>query len=532
MNQIFDFVGRLKPSRSVFNLSHSRKMTADMGVLYPVLVEEVVPGDLWKLSSRIVARAFPFNSPVMANMSIKTETFFVPYRILDENWVEFITKGIDGDVTVTLPLWSPTAAAPGAEFPQGVNIGSLWDYMGFPTGTHSIPASTQFTLPLRDDSCPIDYPRRAYNKIMNDFYLDETFDTPRLLTDEQLCRRRWKKDYYTSALKDQQRGTAPAIPITGILNAIWPNAVTTAGSATWGAESSVSLFSVQGDSNTPGNPGNANSKSFMDTNTVNTDVNITELEDNQVSLAGATTFTPTDLRYCFQVQKWQERNSRAGVRYTEFLMAHFGESVRDDRLQRPEFIGATSQPILVSEVLQTSETASTPQGTLAGHGISADEGFIGKYKVLEHGLIMTLMSIMPRAEYSQGINRQWLRRTTHEFYFPEFQGLSEQGIKNAELYIKNTSDDDEIFGFQGIYQEMRYKPNTIHGKLRTSLNYWHLGRVFPDTPVLGSEFLTCTPDKRIFSVPSEPGYVLEVANIIRAIRPLPIIAEPGLIDHF
>lgn len=526
--QIFDFVGKLQPSRSVFDLSYEKKFTADMGVLYPVMCEEVVPGDTFNLSSRIVARAFPFNAPIMAGISLKTETYFVPNRILWDDWVDFITKGVEGDLTPSIPLWTPTAKAPGDEFPQGCDVGSLWDYFGFPTTQHSIPATTQFSLPLRDDSKPIALPLRAYNKIVNDFYLDETFDTPRDLDNQQLARRRWKKDYFTSALKDQQRGVAPAVPLSGILNAIWPASFTT-----------NAVFDVVDPDETPNPfyynsgssaPHDSGTKSALDNNAVI--IPKTQLDNNTVDLGDALTFTPVDLRYCFAVQKWQERNSRAGIRYTEFLYSHFGASVRDDRLQRPEFIGATSQPLLVSEVLQTSESATTPQGTMAGRAISADEGFIGKYHVLEHGWIITLFSIMPRAEYMQGINRQFLRRTALDFYFPEFQALSEQGIYNKELYVENSADDDEIFGFQGIYQEMRYKPSIICGKLRTSLNYWHNARIFGEQPVLGSEFLECNPDKRIFAVPSEPGFVVDYANLIRAVRPLPIIAEPGLIDHF
>lgn len=517
---VFDFVGSMKPSRSIFNLSHSKKMTADMGLLYPVMCEEVVPGDIFKMSNRIVGRAFPLLAPAMVNLQFKTETYFVPYRILWNQWENFITKGKSGDDVIVQPTWAPVG--------DETEIGTLWDHLGFPTRTHSIPPVVQFTLPLLEENEPVDYPRRAYNKIFNEFYADETFDEPVAEDNTNLLRRRWKKDYFTSSLANQQRGTAPSVPISGIVHAIWSSDVS--GQAIWNQATGTTDDLQFTQDVTTHLPADVNTVNTLNNNTVNIPAN--ELENNDIDLGDALTFTPTDLRYAFQVQKWQERNSRAGIRYTEFLYSHFGETVRDDRLQRPEFIAATTQPFIVSEVLQNSESNTTPQGTLAGHGITADAGFIGSYKVKEFGLIMTLLSIMPRADYGQGMPRSWTRRTTEEYYFPEFQALSEQGVLNRELYMANDEEDAKVFGYQGIYNEMRYKPNTIHGRLRTDLNYWHLARVFTETPTLNSNFLECDPDHRIFALEDYPPFVLEYVNIIRAIRPMPIVAEPGLIDHF
>ena len=257
-----------------------------------------------------------------------------------------------------------------------------------------------------------------------------------------------------------------------------------------------------------------------------------------VDLSTASTFDIADLRLAFQIQKWMERNARAGVRYTEFLRAHFGVSPRDDRLDRPEYIGGSKSPIIVSEVLQTSSTdATTPQGNLAGHGLSVNEAYCGSYNVQEYGLILGMFSVMPRPSYQQGINRQWLRRTRYDFFFPEFQNLSEQAIENAEIMAldADATHNTGIFGYQGRYDEMRYKPNMVVGEMRDTFDYWHLGRVFDalTPPVLNSDFVECNPDdcKRVFAVQDVPGLMVQFANIIKAFRPLMIQAEPGLIDH-
>jgi hypothetical protein len=255
-------------------------------------------------------------------------------------------------------------------------------------------------------------------------------------------------------------------------------------------------------------------------------------------MSAAATFDVSDLRLAFQIQKWMERNARAGVRYTEFLRAHFGVAPRDERLQRPEYIGGSKSPIIISEVLQTSQstqgTAGSPQGNMAGHGLTADRTRAARYRVSEYGWILGIMSVMPRTAYQQGVNRQFLRRTKFDHYFAEFAHLSEQAIENVELVATNDENYNAgIFGYQGRYDELRYMPSRVCGNMRQLYDYWHLGRKFSLTspPLLNEEFIKCVPDKRIFAVQNEDGLIVNVANIIRAVRPMPIMSNPGLIDH-
>ena len=259
------------------------------------------------------------------------------------------------------------------------------------------------------------------------------------------------------------------------------------------------------------------------------------LNQNHIDLSVASTFDIADLRLAFQIQKWMERNARAGVRYTEFLRAHFGVSPRDDRLQRPEYCGGSKSPVIISEVLQTSSTDSTsPQANMAGHGISVSNSYCGKYFASEFGLIMGIMSVMPRSAYQQGINRQWLRRTRYDFPFVEFANLSEQAIINAELLATNdNTHNNDIFGYQGRYDELRTKQSIVCAQMRDIYLYWHEGRVFDplSPPKLNEDFIRCVPSKRIFAVETEPGLIVSFGNVIKAFRPFPVMAEPGLIDH-
>lgn len=512
---IFDSTAAATLQRSKFNLSHEVKLSGDMGYLYPILCEEVVPGDVFDMGVSAVVRFSPLLAPIMHQVQCKTYSFFVPYRILFDDWEEFITRGATGNVVVTLPIWVPGSSSE-------VAVGTLWDYLGFPTGVIPHP-----------DNCPLDFPRRAYNLIWNEYFRDQNLQNPRALNDFTVARRNWNKDYFTAALPWQQRGIPPALPIVGTAPvtfnfspaAVFPNF-------------SPAYFPVY--KTDPGDPGWA-ALEHTPPSTFARQFSSPSLNTawSSVATVNGSAFSSVDiadLRIAFALQTWMERNARSGVRYTEFLRSHFRVSPTDERLDRPEYIGGTVADVVVSEVLQTSETATTPQGNLAGHGISVQSQKLGVYRVQEYGLIMTLLCVYPRTAYSQGINRSWLRRTTYDFYFPEFSGLSEQEVYNAEIYCPDVSADPtgaigrDVFGFQGRYDEMRYRPSRIAGLMRTAYAHWHLGRFFSSLPVLNASFVECVPRKDIFAVPTEPGLLVTVANHIDALRPLPAYAEPtGLV---
>jgi len=498
-SKVFKRVGSVMPGRSVFDLSYDKKMTADMGYLYPIMCDEVVPGDKFEIGNEIVIRFQPLVAPVLHEINAYVHYYFVPYRLLDDTWEDFITGGVDGDSVAVLPRWDPT----------NYTVGSLWDYMGFPAGVK--PAGR----------LPLDYPRRAYNLIYNEYYRDETLIDEVALTSETIKKRAWEKDYFTSALPWQQRGTAPALPISGTTSAIFP-----ADLYVYSASSSRRAYAAGGTNAVLATAIGDGSSDLYRTKK-------SDLDNNTVDLSDATTFNVADLRLAFQIQKWMERNARAGVRYVEFLGAHFGVHPKDERLQRPEYLGGSKNPVIISEVLQTSSTdTESPQGNLAGHGISVGQTFCASYFAQEFGLIMGIMSVMPKPAYQQGIDRQWLRQTRYDFYFPEFANLSEQAVERVELYASAVEAENKtIFGYQGRYDEMRVKRNMVCSLMRTDFNYWHMGRIFSSAPALNETFIDCDATKRIFAVPSEPGLIVDVGNRIRAIRPMPIQSEPGLIDH-
>lgn len=551
---VFSSVRGNNVGRSVFNLSHFKRFTCDMGQLIPVLFLECVPGDTMKIGCEAVTRFQPMVAPILDSVDMYVHYFFVPTRLLMDNekdWETFLTGGKDGtDVSVKLPRFQFDYAFGGTEdpnfpFSNGVRFGkySLWDYFGLPVYDY-----TQSAL-IRDSNHVVAFPQRAYNLVWNEYYRDENLCDEVSPNNGTLLYRAWKKDYFTSALPWQQRGTSPALPISGTLPVNFGDSTTFVLNNPKVRMMSEELshdiigYTVPISSDGSVSPGFLKSQNGINgtVGSLSGDANAT------VNLSNATTFDVAVLREAFQIQRWLELNARAGVRYTEFLKAHFGLAPRDEVLRRPEYLGGTKSSIVVSEVLQTSSTVQpsedgklkgSPQGNLSGHGLGAMSDFICSYTAKEFGYIIGIASWMPKPSYSQGVNRMFSRQTKYDFYFPEFAHLSEQAVTKGEIYATGVSaHDNSIFGYQSCYAEMKYMPSMNCADMRDTFSYWHLGRKFSSDPSLNAGFLTTNSAysggirKDIFAVQNEPGLIVNFANVIKAIRPMPVYGTPGFIDH-
>lgn len=507
-SQIFQTIRPAHVPRSPFRLDYSKLMTGDLGKLYPVMCDMALPGDIFSISNEFVLRFMPMVTPLLHEINVYVHYFFVPLRLVwpttkiagapTDGWEPFMTGGKDGNFTATIPQWDPSL----------YTVGTLWDYLGFPPGIK--PTGR---LPLK-------FPMNAYNMVFNEFYRDPNLTDEISLDNELILSRCWEKDYFTSALLSPQSGTAPALPITGTSFADFADAFTPAGS---GVTDTLTLHT--------GNTTLHSTAGTYDTNWKSA------LNKNEVDLSTASTFDINDLRLAFQMQRFLERRARSGPRYVEFLRTFFNVFPRDDRLQRPEYIGGTKSPVITSEVLQTSESSTTPQGTMAGHGISISAQFAGKYHVKEYGVIIGMLSVMPRTLYEQGIDRQWLvpTQSRYDFYNPLFANLGEQLIEQVEIFAtdNNAAANTTPFGYQGRWDEHRTKRSMAVSRMRNDATFdpWTISRQFSEAPTLNGTFVKCEPRKDFLAVTTEPAFVLNFGNVIKALRPLPYLAEPGLIDH-
>jgi len=513
----FSMIPRAEIPRSKFNAQKTLKTAFDSGYLVPIFVDEVLPGDSVNLKMTAFTRLATPLFPVMDNMYLDTFFFFVPNRLVWSNWQRFMGER-DPDPDSSIDYTIPQMSSPNG----GYAVNSLQDYMGLPTvgqvdAGSSISHSALFT--------------RAYNLIYNEWFRDENLqdsvtvdkgDGPDTYTNYTLLRRGKRHDYFTSALPWPQKGDAVTLPLGDEAN------VKVKDSAFTGA---VSMYTnAQADGNAA--IGTGNGLDYGDQYTLVTD------------LSTATAATINSIRNSFQVQRLLERDARGGTRYTEIVRSHFGVVSPDARLQRPEYLGGGSAPIIVNPVAQQSASGAsgtdTPLGTLGavGTGLANGHGFASSFT--EHGIIIGLCSVRADLTYQQGLHRKWSRETRYDFYFPVFAHLGEQAILNKEIYATGTSTDDDVFGYQERWAEYRYKPSEVTGLMRSTasgtLDAWHLAQNFGSLPTLNSTFIQDTPPvERVVAVGSEANgqqFIFDSFFDIDMARPMPMYSVPGLVDHF
>lgn len=540
MANIFNSVKLKRPRRNVFNLSYENKLTANAGELIPIMCKPVVPGDKFRVNTEMLVRLAPLVAPMMHRVDVFTHYFFVPNRLLWNQWEDFITKGVDG---------SDSPAFPTISFPTVVNVenghrvwgdGSLWDYLGLPSINQIGNAVFQTQSP-NGVKAPIGYkvsalPFRAYHLIYNEYYRDQNLTSEIPIPLEggdvsasssyhllQLRRRAWEKDYFTSALPWVQRGPEVTVPVQGTgenLDISLKN------------KAADSYFVSSSDSRPTGKLEVVNGVLMATHESSGTSVGAYLSPDNFQVNVDELGVNINDLRTSNALQRWFERNARSGSRYIEQILSHFGVRSSDARLQRPQFLGGGRTPISVSEVLQTSATDSTsPQGNMAGHGISAgvNHGFTRYFE--EHGYIMGIMSIRPRTGYQQGVPKDFRKFDNMDFYFPEFAHLGEQEIKNEELYLSQyDADNIGTFGYTPRYAEYKYSQNEAHGDFRGNMAFWHLNRIFTAKPNLNTTFVECKPSNRVFATAetSDDKYWVQIYQDIKALRLMPKYGTPML----
>ncbi len=515
---LFSQIPSTNIQRSVFDRSHTHKTTFDAGYLVPFYLDEVLPGDSFKISATTFARLNTPIVPFMDNLYLDTFFFYVPTRLLWSHWKNF--NGEQKNPGDSIDFIIPT-------FKKGTTFtaDSLGDHFGLPTG-----------VALDNVNC---LPFRAYNLIYNEWFRDENLidsvyfddgDGTDDISNYKLLKRCKRHDYFTSALPWPQKGESVDIP----LGEIAPVALTNNSDPTFNFKSYSSdshVFTSYG----------------MTTSGINS--NVSAVAPAVVSgsigqthayadLSNATAATINSLRQAFQIQRMLERDARGGTRYTEILRSHFGVISPDSRLQRPEYIGGRSVPITINPVVQNSSTDSTtPQGNLAAFGVSGANTKVMSKSFTEHGYLIGLVCVRAALTYQQGLDRMWSRKTRYDFYWPSLAHLGEQAVLNKEIYAQGTSADNDVFGYQERYAEYRYGKNEITGRFRSSypqsLDVWHLAQKFESLPTLSKSFIEeNVPMDRVVAVPSEPDILFDSLINVKAARPMPLYGVPGLIDHF
>ncbi len=533
----FSMVPKSTIPRSVFNRSHSYKSMFNAGLLIPFYVDEALPGDTFKVKVSAFARMATPIYPIMDNAYMDFFFFAVPNRLLWLNWEKF--QGAQDDPGDSIDFTIPQVESAGS-----IISDSIFDYMGLPSGAAGWGNNVNFSA----------LPSRAYARIWNEWFRDEnlqdsivsnTTNGPDSITGTVLMRRGKRHDYFTSCLPSPQKGAGISLPLGTSATVL----TSTTRLAT-GAQEVMTMHNVVAGADPTTNVVVGTGVSLAPEIRVGSETATTGTAGGlypsnlYADLTNATAATINSLREAFQLQRLLERDARGGTRYTEIIKSHFQITSPDFRQQRPEYLGGGTAPVIITAVPQTSQTATTPQGTQSAFGTVAVNGIGFRKSFTEHCTIIGLVCVRADLSYQQGMSRMWNRSTRYDFYIPALAHLGEQGVRNAEIYFQGDDhlngadiEDDLIFGYQERWAEYRYFPSLITSTLRsthaTNVDEWHLAQQFSTIPLLDSTFIQETPPfDRIIATQDEPHFVFDSFIEIQAARPMPIYSVPGYIDHF
>lgn len=493
--------------RNKFSLSHFKLLTGKMGYLYPIACVETLPGDTFQMATSVFLRFSPMVAPVMTPVTVKIHHWFVPTRLIWDEFEDFITGGPQGTSVPVPPHFQYSGA-------HAMSEGNLLDYFGVPP----------FNVgDLGDSSSKINIsslPSRAYRLIYNEWYRDQNLQEELVFPTTSgmdvsanfpnanvLMRAPWDKDYFTTASPTEQKGIAVNVPINLTTDGGTPLIT---GTITGNGVPQFTALGQTGPLNRIREYDGGNETNYFTTNVRHgSETNI----DGSADLAWSDPNLSVNLQWngdtntqgglnlnafreAMAMQRFEEHRQLFGSRYVEYLR-YLGVKASDARLQRPEYLGGGRSVIQFSEVLQTAE-GTDPVGTMRGHGIGAMRTNRFRRFFEEHGYVITLLSIRPKAIYTQGLPRMFSREIKTDYWQKELEHIGQQEVKNKEVFMAQ-SNHEGTFGYSDRYNEYRNVWSSVHGEFRSLLNYWHLGREFSSAPTLNGDFVSSLPSDRIFA---------------------------------
>lgn len=543
--------------RNRFKYNQQHLTTMSCGDLAPFFVQEVYPGETYKLHTKLLGRTSNtfLKSPV-GNLVQDINYFFVPNRLVWEHWEEFLGANKQSS-------WANTQTY---SIPQLIVPVNFWDDVKAGPNAHKHLYNRLYGAPIGSYESVSALPVRAFALIYNEWYRNQNVQAPvyvNVTDSDDVCR--WGdfdvdnytslipkvtkfKDRFTSALPAPQKGVAPAISFK--LSADIPVgagddmhgyggrplefSISSGDLFPSSSSTSLSLINPTSSLRPNGTLGYVNSSSDLSNYSYVTPANLYAYADD---LDTGTSIDVNDLRMLFATQKLLERQARGGTRYKEILLNEWGVNSPDARLQIPEFLGGKRFPITY---FQVPNTTSDKQASISSFGHYSDDGRMTK-SFTEHGYIIGISSIRQIHVYQQGIERAFSRKTKLDFFNPVFSTIGEQPIYRREIYALDTVENNALaFGYAEAWSELRSRQNIVTGQMSSlsnnSLDVWTFADEYANSPILSSQFINETSVfvDRTLAVPSstQDQFICQFVTHVNSIKELPVYSVPSLIDHY
>lgn len=479
---------------SINDLSNSFKTSFNIGQLVPTYIEDMLPSDKFvNFRQDHVIRLAPLTYALMHRIKIHQSHFFTPYRIIlgDELYEKWLNNKVD---------FAPMVVSVPGEADTNPFENSIYDFLGIPPSLASYDEGSEtWSLSVAN---PL--PFLSYLCIVRDWYLDsniqsseisslddvmenyrqccidgETFDvgSPGGLEIELTTFQvSYSKDYFNTARPQPELGTEMFV-LNRPLNLVSPTDGKNFDVVTKYAnrgEYQNNIFALGAKDGTTG---------------LSPDGTLNE------------TTTIKDLWRKEMLQQYYQIDNQFGSRIREKIAGHYGVEISDKRIMIPRYVGGSSDVVKIQEVIQTSTTTDeSALGFAGGRGMSVGRGKKHQFFCEEHGIFMSLISLIPDNGYCNGMDRMYFKKNIFDFASPEFNNIGWQEIYNGELYADGSSADKGTFGYQPRYSEYRSHPSRCAGAFRNEKYLrWHLDRNFASLPPLNSNFLKVADTDRIFN---------------------------------
>lgn len=559
--------------RSKFDRSFTHKTSWKNGQLIPIFCDmDIVPGDTVSMKQAEVVRLITPVTPVMDNAIMDFYWFFIPNRLVYANFKRLMGENTSAPWTSTyngvipqLKIHNNHKNSTTNELDYIVEKHSLLDYLGIPPQEDWTYASSTESDDYKEMQIS-SLPTKAYCLVWNEFFRDENLQNPvsvntsdatltvnntnlsSYITDPDVvivaCEQNGglpplsvckTHDYFTSCLPGAQKGPAVSLPLTNNAEDGYVKIKNYSGS-TEGVEGTRAWFNAVYNSTSQDNKvtlgHSVDGSNYVPAESFNTNL--------YIDLENATGATVTQLRQAFAIQKFYERDARGGTRYIESVWSHFGVRNPDFRLQRPEYLGGWRQRININQVVSNSETAQAPLGETGAYSVTSHtDGNVFTHSFTEHGILMGLMCCRQESHtYAQGINRAWFKKERLDFYSPEFANLSEMAVKNREIFATGRDSDNEVFGYQEAWAEMRFFPDRCSSDMRPDADgalgdVWTWADWYTQKPMLGDKWIKEGPENidRTLALTNKQQFWGDFYFGATYTRPMPLYSIPGLIDH-